>query len=233
MAVGCPRPPRRRPPEPRPGPRAHRSGGDDQRRRAPRGHRRLLRPVSQRSHRGRRHPRGPDRRRRRAGRRWASPSAWRRSWSRPTSASGAPLTRSRLTRAVRRRHPFVRPLMGEGARPPLPGAHRPRHRDSPRRVRDGARGAPGRVRPVRERPHPPPPRRPAPPRRTAGRCPRAAARRPRRLRPNGAHPLGVTGRRRARRHRRHRSTPRAGYRPAAHLTGDPRRPPGRRGQIQP
>ena len=72
----------------------------------------------------------------------------------------------------------------------MPGPHRPRHGGRPKGVRAGAPGAPGRRRPVRERPHPPPPRRPAPPRRTAGRRPRAAAHRPRRLRADGAHRTG-------------------------------------------
>ena len=84
--------------------------------------------------------RGADRRRRRAWARWASPSAWRRCWSRPTSASAAPTTRSSWP-AVRRGHSRLGPRTDRRARAPLPGPHRPRRRRPLSGVREGALAA--------------------------------------------------------------------------------------------
>ena len=94
VAVGGPRPPRRGRRSPRPGPRPDRPGRHDQRRRPPRASPPRSAPcaaaTSPRSSRCSRPGPSPT-----AGwARWVSPSAWRRCWSRPTSASAAPTTRS-------------------------------------------------------------------------------------------------------------------------------------------
>ena len=186
-------------------------------------------------HRRRRNPRGPDRRRWRGGR-WANPSAGA-GLVEAYVGLGRTADAVALTRAVRRRNPFVRTLMGEGARPPLPGGSPPPATATAQdAVRDGARGQhQGVSDPVREAPAPAFSSAPGSAATDSGSLPASSCASPTTPSPEWSSPTG--------RHRPPPSSPPPAptldpawdgcTAPAAHLTGDPRRPPGRRGQVQP